>query len=103
LIIPNGDNVESRVNPCNIVLRAHDYLEPKMIGAKIEKLTHIIPRFSVKNVVENNVTEPDGITTEALMNTVQGSSEEILGSLRLMDALDRNGWKIMTDLGYGGR
>jgi len=86
------------VSPCEIVMRATDYLEPKLIRAKSEKFSFSIPRFVLKDVHSGKISEPEGISTEDLMNSIQASEAQITEMLKMSGAIDRMGWKIFTDI-----
>ena len=79
-------------------MRATDYLEPKLIRAKSEKFNFSIPRFVLKDVHSGKISEPEGISTEDLMNSIQASEAQITEMLKMSGAIDRMGWKIFTDI-----
>ena len=79
-------------------MRATDYLEPKLIRAKSEKFSFSIPRFVLKDVHSGKISEPEGISTEDLKNSIQASEAQITEMLKMSGAIDRMGWKIFTDI-----
>ena len=73
MIIPDGQPANEDIHDCQIVLRAHDYFEPKRILPKTDKLNFLLPHFSLASVYQDGEPEPEGRTFEDLMDIVQGS------------------------------
>lgn len=92
LIIPKSKTGPA-VATASLVLRVQDYMEPKEILPRLDKLLTILPRFNVKDEVE-----PKGITTEELLDRIQSSKVQIFNELNRLGAVERNGWKVLSDV-----
>jgi hypothetical protein len=111
LIIPRSkDGPEAAT--ADLVLSVHDYMEPKEMLPKLDKLQRLLPTFALSNdrkVFSNQFSfssekyflpksEPKGVSTAELLDRVQSSKFQIQEELKRLEAIDRDGWKVVTDM-----
>jgi len=92
LIIPRTKEGPTAAT-ADLVLRVHDYMEPKEILPKLDKLQKLLPTFAL-----SNDSEPKGISTAELLDRVQSSKFQLQEELNRLGAIDRDGWKVVTDM-----
>jgi len=98
-ITPKQENSQQTIKRASIKARATDYLEPKPILPKIDKLHQLLPIVSVERVSSLDEIENQGISTLELLELVQASETELFNALSRMSALNlKSKWKIIQEL-----
>jgi len=98
-ITPKPVDSQQTIKRAKIQARATDYLEPKPILPKIDKLHQLLPIVSVERVSSLEKIENQGISTLDLLELVQASETELFNALSRMCAINlKSKWKIIQEL-----
>jgi len=105
LIVPDTITPEKEhkspvdVKQTEVVKRAQNYLEPKLILPRIGKLFTLLPTISVERMADSSEAKEAGLTTGQLLESIQASEAELFDALKRAYAIKVNEkWKIIKEL-----
>jgi len=98
-ITPKDSKNDVETMKTTIVKRAQNYLEPKLILPRIDKLYSLLPTVSIERLEDQSSIDDVGLTTDELLEKIQASERQLFDALNHACAIKlKSKWKIIKEL-----